>query len=642
MQMRTTMNKIAALVFLLAGFRGAMAQCDNCPKPQVVIYGVQMNVPMPAPDSGGVYLTNGSGPAFLNWVGLGDVIVPLGAIMNDDPEASCVQWSEGSLANQLATLPDSAVKIHLENYWTGDVPDTGSLGGVDYLIWTSLDSSGGAYHFNVYLEDGYTRERIATGEADFTSASGAVSAANSAISSIEPVFDKIRAYQKKLRDNNANMALDAQITIMPSQANVNVLQSIPVTFQVTDCDGTPLKGFTLNIGGSNGSFDQPSIVTDGSGEATANFTAGSTPGVANLTALCYPYTTPMHKQRGSHGSAIVTIGNPGLLVWQLNITESEDQYYLYYFDSTDNMGNHTYSYEQQQIHSTGTFRQYILSTITDTSILTTAVYGGSGDMSLINTDKTLGDLTNSDGGGNITNRFTVTTGWISKDEKFTDDLDLNSYQLPGKPPTFFFATQVMWDGMATGSSYYQLKPDQNQPGYSTNYSGSNPITDGPGMYLSEFQTYPPSTQVTSSFSGSGTSFHFNGNYHVDSTYDVTQSGQKRAQYNAQVSVGISPYQLASAVKSNPNNVPKNFRLYANYPNPFNPSTMISYDIPAASEVNLTVYDVLGRPVETLVNQRQSAGKYGVRFDASKVSSGVYFYRLVAGSFVSTKKLVVLK
>ncbi|HEY6952533.1 MAG TPA: T9SS type A sorting domain-containing protein, partial [Bacteroidota bacterium] len=248
----------------------------------------------------------------------------------------------------------------------------------------------------------------------------------------------------------------------------------------------------------------------------------------------------------------------------------------------------------------------------------------------------------STGGGSLEDDFTVTQGWISKDEKFTDDLDLVSYKLPGQPPTSAFLSQVKYDGIATGSGYYRVKPDQNQSGSTQQNNGDIPVTDGVFMYLTQFATYPPSPQVSASFSGSGTSFTFSGTYHADSTYDVTPSGQKNAQYNALVSISISPYKVPTGVTASQDNLPKAYRLYSNYPNPFNPSTMISYDIPSAGNVKLVVYDMLGRKVETLVNQKQSAGKYGVRFDASRLASGVYFYQLQAGSFVATRKLILLK
>ena len=93
-------------------------------------------------------------------------------------------------------------------------------------------------------------------------------------------------------------------------------------------------------------------------------------------------------------------------------------------------------------------------------------------------------------------------------------------------------------------------------------------------------------------------------------------------------------------------IPEGFTLSQNYPNPFNPSTMIEYSLEKAAQVSLKVYNLLGREVATLVNGRQEAGRHTVAFDAARgsinLSSGVYFYRLEAGSFVSTKKLILMK
>ncbi len=85
-----------------------------------------------------------------------------------------------------------------------------------------------------------------------------------------------------------------------------------------------------------------------------------------------------------------------------------------------------------------------------------------------------------------------------------------------------------------------------------------------------------------------------------------------------------------------------FALDQNYPNPFNPKTAISYQLSAKSFASLKVFDVLGREVVTLVNEAQPPGRYSVEFDARNLASGVYFYRLRAGDFVNTKKLVVLR
>ena len=94
-------------------------------------------------------------------------------------------------------------------------------------------------------------------------------------------------------------------------------------------------------------------------------------------------------------------------------------------------------------------------------------------------------------------------------------------------------------------------------------------------------------------------------------------------------------------------IPSSFVLEQNYPNPFNPVTTIKFSVPLnvkgeRSNVTLKVYDVLGNEVATLFNEYKSAGSYEVVFDANKLSSGVYFYRLQAGNFVDTKKMLLLK
>ena len=91
-----------------------------------------------------------------------------------------------------------------------------------------------------------------------------------------------------------------------------------------------------------------------------------------------------------------------------------------------------------------------------------------------------------------------------------------------------------------------------------------------------------------------------------------------------------------------NSLPNTYTLYQNYPNPFNPTTTITYSLPKAAFVTLKVFDGLGRKLTTLVNENKLPDKYEVKFDGTKLSSGIYYYQLSAGNFVETKKFVLLK
>jgi hypothetical protein len=111
---------------------------------------------------------------------------------------------------------------------------------------------------------------------------------------------------------------------------------------------------------------------------------------------------------------------------------------------------------------------------------------------------------------------------------------------------------------------------------------------------------------------------------------------------AATSAGVWKHQLLDTDVEGTNKLPKHFSLQQNFPNPFNPSTVINYSVPNLSMVTIKVYDVLGREITTLVNEEKSAGNYIVQFNAGNLSSGIYFYRMKSGSFSQTKKFLLLK
>jgi len=118
--------------------------------------------------------------------------------------------------------------------------------------------------------------------------------------------------------------------------------------------------------------------------------------------------------------------------------------------------------------------------------------------------------------------------------------------------------------------------------------------------------------------------------------------------------GVSPYSNVSfdttlsltSITQTGTEIPEVFKLYNNYPNPFNPVTKIKFDIPAVSgnsvPVKIAVYNLLGEEVTLLADKQMQPGRYEVNFDASMYSTGVYFYRIQAGEFTDVKKMILVK
>lgn len=124
-----------------------------------------------------------------------------------------------------------------------------------------------------------------------------------------------------------------------------------------------------------------------------------------------------------------------------------------------------------------------------------------------------------------------------------------------------------------------------------------------------------------------------GNVYVTggSNGDTTSSDYATIKYSQSIGINIVS-----------NEIPGGFSLLQNYPNPFNPSTKIKFQIPKSGNIKIIIFDVLGKEVETLIDQQLQPGVYEVEWDASGSAGGQYFYRLESESFVETRKMIVVK
>jgi hypothetical protein len=104
-----------------------------------------------------------------------------------------------------------------------------------------------------------------------------------------------------------------------------------------------------------------------------------------------------------------------------------------------------------------------------------------------------------------------------------------------------------------------------------------------------------------------------------------------------------PVDIISAIENDQfTKNPTIFSLSQNYPNPFNPITIINYELPITNYVELSIYNLLGQKVTTVVSERQKAGHYQVQWDAQDFGSGIYYYKIEAGDFVDVKKMILLR
>lgn len=162
-----------------------------------------------------------------------------------------------------------------------------------------------------------------------------------------------------------------------------------------------------------------------------------------------------------------------------------------------------------------------------------------------------------------------------------------------------------------------------------------PVTGLPNGYIYETGNSFTGTCGANVISQTDSAFWNNTTLPYAYTVDPVENVESMVKLNA--GIGIT----TSATQSLPD-APRMFELQQNFPNPFNPVTTIRYTLQQNSNVTLTVYDILGNSVQTLVHQKQAPGAYAVRFDGSGVCSGIYFYRLNSGSFSAVKKFALMK
>jgi hypothetical protein len=316
---------IAALAVLAAAARAgtagpvAVRASDGCPPPRVDIF----DLAIPADPVGPGPVVQGSPQAaqYLTWLDLTTASGGVSdALLNHDPGRDGIEYLDATIAQ--ASNGHGTVLHYNPGF---DTAPPGPVPIVDYLVSGQITGSQGAYTVTVSLQDATTRAQVASGSATFADSSDSMDAARRAASQLTPVLAKIRAYQRRLKDQSNEMAISPpldQPAVTPARRHLRVGQATDVSLALRDCDGQPLAHRTLKLRATHGRISPALVKTDRSGRAHAMFTATSS-GLARLRADYGPYETAVHRRDQRRGVAAIAVRSSGL--WELRIDGSYQQ-----------------------------------------------------------------------------------------------------------------------------------------------------------------------------------------------------------------------------------------------------------------------------------------------------------------------------
>jgi hypothetical protein len=628
---RFVLGKGLLLTFLLWTGTSTAQQCDQCSHPRVALYDAQILVPKPsAADSIIKWWT-------LQW----PMVVARVTIHNEDPSRDCIIWYDGALVNARDVQGDTL------RFGVGhlNLPSAGEVIGADYLLTGSITGSGETFTLNMVLETAVSREvalsQSVTFGYDLTSQE---SAAQILVAAFSPLFQNIRNYEVNKRNTDITVAIrdmhstTQDITVTPKKTKLNVGESVDVDIEMIDCDNVPLgnreiyfiapPGDSLMLPSSTGGTVEPSsVTTDESGKAKVKFTAGNTTGLGQIVAS-YTHKKPCGRLSAFLGNGSVVIGQPPKNRWLVNasIYERVDRRIDTIFSGGGGTGSETLTDISEGLAN---IRAIVENGGEDTTSFYFVCYEESGD--------TFEDVTISGTmEENYFYRYYLDTGLLSlpdasiRVENYFGAVSPGEtgfeFHYPNKPTDVAIVAQC--GGTVQGSTH--IKYTYCCPEYHWEESNSSTST-GLGVYTEFNADECTITKSTYSYSIIGTRTR------------VTHSGSQKTTRTVVINTTISLYDSPTDVEQMNSNLPTSFNLQQNYPNPFNPTTVINYQIPVASNISLKVYDMLGRNVATLVNEKKEVGFYSVTFNADeRLASGIYLYCLQAGSFMETKKLVLLR
>ena len=630
-----------AVLGLLCSAPAFSQDCKDCKTRRIILYDNQVTVPRPSANADSIYRY---WDYFFIAGGVRDYLA------NQDPTSSCITRLDGAFFVTKDTVT-SSFKYGSEH---ANLPPAGEASGfTDYLIYGVVSSG----QVTLKLETGKTRELVKSVSMALSPGFNPINVGRTLGASLGPIYITIMDFEIKKRDQGEPYAIQPKLTFTPEKTKINSNEKTSVEVLFLDCDGVALKNRNVNFGVNGGTTKpQSSVTTDDQGKATIEFTAGQSSTLASITA-----TYPFQKPTGYVDAADVTPG-------YIQVNKPNDKWYMFgeikvtNDHTTDHTDPTTVDHEVEHDETTIRLGAWLKNVspglggggsyfVADPLNFEITYMGSEGERSYSHSHSDFGsagfidsqsEYTRNAVVGNATiPKLTLSVGWDSYSYSIGN---ITENQNGGGRNVQVKSDPI--NGLTTTTSATTVSPTKK---VSLAVQGKNrdttitinETTENPTFGTKE--TKSTGTRQTASWVNNKWLLTYNQDYN-DITRTELQFTEETRWHQVTTARLILSYagDPPTGVEAEEQLSPTSFSLGQNYPNPFNPTTMISYVLQSSTHVLLTITDVLGRKVGTLVDEEKSVGVHVLSWNASGLPSGVYFLQMRAGGFVETRKLLLAK
>jgi hypothetical protein len=642
--------------------------CSDCGNRSVSVYNLKIT---------GMSPTAGDHAAIMNYfnaVMVGQAITQY--LTTADPSAGCIQVS----SYDLSTV-DSSWALQYPSYLaqlgssfkespSGETPDYWIGGTVEpKIVNTSWMVT---YQFDLKTKNNEI-VASASGNTAFYPGGNVYNSVAASMASMSPIYDKIKDFEVKKRDSGEPYAIDPKLECTWKN-KLEFGEKTKINFTFKDCDGEVLKQRKVTVDECTlGELDKMEFTTDDNGKAELEYTApDASAGIAEIL-LSYTYAEPWENpenKKSRNGTVEIEIKVPQDS-WSLYVTYRYTEDVNWQQMQSDGYTASGQSHTAQSSSICAWIKKKIIPYVPESYFvaeLTPIAMNVSGHGSVRGKSNSL---------------WTNPVGYIKNESWHNTFADIASGIIPkynisinDNELSFSFtkmnATQY-GSYNSKDESYDPINGEQSSsessdadPTTALNWSTNGFVRDTNYSYFTDDGINSSQHNFTQTCTWTDTLLKFTaGKDFVDEiNYDTTIVTEDGSLTSTETSKKFTKIRITVEMEYNegtpdgiamtPSELPTEYKLFQNYPNPFNPATTINYSVgtkaPSSNNGNgwvsvsttLKIYDVMGREVTTLVNETQSPGNYSVQFDGSKLSSGMYFYVIKAGSYTATKKLVLMK